>query len=98
MTRLGHRSMGSMDIMHLFRLKDMVRIDGAASIQNISGLSQGLPADFVAGSSSKIDRMQKALVMTWSGSPWVLSREGGRDFGDEANCCRRGIFDGSREE
>jgi hypothetical protein len=38
----------------------MVGIDRAASIQNISGL----PADFAAGSSSKIDRMQEARVMT----------------------------------
>ena len=43
----------------------MVGIDRAASIQNTSGLLQCLPADFAAGSPSKIDRMHEAGVMTW---------------------------------
>jgi hypothetical protein len=42
----------------------MVRIDRDASLQKNSALPQGLPADFAAGSSSKIDHMQEARVMT----------------------------------
>jgi hypothetical protein len=59
--------MGSMgaETLCVFRLRDMVGIDRAASIQNIPGLPQSLPADFAAGSSSKIDRMQEARVMNW---------------------------------
>jgi hypothetical protein len=41
----------------LIRRSRAVRLAG--SIQNDSGRSQGLPADFAARSSSKIDRMQE---------------------------------------